>query len=81
MAENKTPGEKETRERLIGWARKYGCEKDLIVIFNRFDDALKGCKTIEERKAIQALGVKEVDDFFSNKQNNGELYVDYKKIL
>jgi|ERR1700722_8665881 len=62
----KIPGEKESREQLIGWARKYGCEAELLKIFARYDDLLKGCKTPEERKAVATMGIVEIHNFFGS---------------
>ena len=60
----KIASEKQSRTQLIGWARKYGCEAELLKIFNRYDDALKGCKSNEEIKVIQAMGIIEINNFF-----------------
>jgi hypothetical protein len=61
------PTEKETRNNLIGWARKYGCEADLMKIFNRYDVLLKHAKSQEEYKLIQVMGIKEIEQFFGSK--------------
>src|ERR1700678_1601901 len=73
----KTLSEKESREQLIGWARKYGAEAQLMKIFMRYDDLLKGCKTAEEREQIQIMGNIEIHDFFGG---NGALEVGGKMI-
>lgn len=56
--------EKQSRARLLGFARLSGCEADLLKIFNRYDDLMKGCKTDEEKKAVATLGCLEVHNFF-----------------
>ena len=56
--------EKESRAQLMGHARANGCEEDLQKLFDRYDNALRGCKTMEERKAIQAMGLMEFNNFF-----------------
>jgi len=60
----KPMSEKETRMQLLGHARANGCEDELLKLFDRYDNALKGCKTNEERKAVQAMGVMEFNNFF-----------------
>ena len=74
----KVPTEQETRENLLGWARKNGAEHDLLVIFSRFDDALKGCKTPQERQAISAMGIVEIQQFFSGRNITKD---DFKNVL
>jgi hypothetical protein len=64
---NTTPTEQESRQRLIEWARSIGAEADILRIFARYDDLLKGAKTQEEYNAIGALGCVELDKFFSGK--------------
>ena len=56
--------EAETRDQLYGWSKKYGCYEDLKKLFDRYDKAMKGCKTNEELKAIQAMGIMELNQFF-----------------
>lgn len=56
--------EKETRKQLLSWARKFGAENELLKMFSRYDDLLKGAKTDEEKAAIQAMGALEVHNFF-----------------
>jgi len=77
----KVKTEKESRNHLIGWARQYGCEEQLMKIFARYDDLLKGCRTEEERQAVQAMGVIEIHEFFSSGSNDGgTLTIDGKQI-
>lgn len=56
--------EKESRRRLLSLARGYGAEAELLNIFKRYDDLLKGCKTDEEKKAVATMGCLEVHNFF-----------------
>jgi hypothetical protein len=74
----KPPTEKETRKNLIGWSRLVGCEADMLKIFARFDDALKGCKTPQEREAVSAMGIMEVERFFRGRNLTKE---DFSNIL
>lgn len=67
MAETLT--EKQSRKQLLDWARQYGCEAELMKIFSRYDDLLKGCRTNEERNAVATMGVIEIDKFFGGKGN------------
>lgn len=76
----KAKSEKESRSVLLQWARHYGCEADLLKIFNRYDDLLLGCKSEEEKKAIQAMGVVEIHKFFSGGADDGTLTIDGEKI-
>ncbi len=77
----KAMSEKETRKELIGWARKYGAESQLLKLFTRYDDLLKDCKTEEDRKAIQAMGVLEINSFFTGYLEGGKtLTIDGKEI-
>lgn len=76
----KVKSEKESRQQLIDWARQYGAEEQLLKIFNRYDDLLKGCKTPEEREAVQAMGVIEIHEFFSGGSPGGTLTIDGKQI-
>jgi hypothetical protein len=61
---SKIKTEKETREHLLGWAKQFGCEAQLLKIFARYDDLMRGARTDEERKAIAAMGASEVHHFF-----------------
>lgn len=65
---NKTPSEKETRENLIGHAKKVGCFEDLMKIFARYDEWISHARTEEERKALQVMGVREVEVLFGKTQ-------------
>lgn len=60
----KPPSEKESREVLIGHARKYGCETQLLKLFARYDDLLRGCKTQQEHNAIAVMALEEINQFF-----------------
>ena len=68
MAKKPVKSEKETKEHLLGWARKYGCEADLLKIFSRYEDLIKGCRTPEEKKAVATMGIVEIHEFFSGKK-------------
>lgn len=78
MSKKKIPTEQETRENLLGWSKIHGCHTEMQTIFNRFDDALKGCKTIEERKAISAMGIVELEKLFRGRALTQE---DFQNVL
>jgi hypothetical protein len=59
--------EEQSRKQLLGWARQYGAEEQLLKIFARYDDLLRGCKTQEERSAVQVMGNLEIHNFFGGK--------------
>lgn len=61
---SKPMSEKESRSQLMGHARANGCEEALQKLFNRYDNALLGCRTNEERKAVQVMGIMEFNQFF-----------------
>jgi hypothetical protein len=65
--------EQETRRRFIIAAKKLGLEKDLILIFEKYDKLLRNCTNVKERADIAKLGAVEVL-FLLGK--GGELYVD-----
>lgn len=77
---SKIKSEKESRERLLAWARKYGAEAELMKIFARYDDLLRGAKTPEEREAIQMMGAVEVHSFFGGNSPDASLVVNGKQV-
>lgn len=64
MSKKKIPTEKETKENLLGWAKRNGLEQSLLKLYARYEDLLKGAKSEEERKAIQVMGISEFNNFF-----------------
>lgn len=56
-----------SRKQLLNVAKQHGAEGDLLKIFHRYDELLKGCKTPEERSAVQVMGNLEVHNFFGGK--------------
>ena len=59
--EVKIAGEQETRRKLIGMARGAGCEKDLLLILDKYDRLMRVAKDDRERADIGKLGVVEVN--------------------
>lgn len=56
--------EKHTRSQILKMAKRLGCDKDVLNIFNKYDKALSKCKNEEERKHIATCGAVELHKFF-----------------
>lgn len=65
--------ERDTRKKLINFARQYGFEQDLIKILNKYDTLLRNCTNEKERKDIGKLGSYEIFCLFGK---GGDFYVD-----
>lgn len=65
--------EQETRRRLLRDAKKIGCEKEMFLIFTKYDNLLRNCTNEKERKDIAKLGIFEMYTLLGR---GGELYVD-----
>lgn len=61
--ENPLP-EDETRKKYFDLARSVGCHRELVQIFNRYDNLLKGCSNQIERHQIAVLANVEVHKLF-----------------
>jgi len=70
---NKVLSERETRRRLLNHARLVGCEKDMLLLFKKYDNLLKNCTNDKERSDIGKLGAYETYRLLGG---GGELYVD-----
>lgn len=55
-----TPGEHETKARVLAMARKYGVEEQAQKIMAKYDDAVKGAKDDAERHHIAVCGLVEL---------------------
>jgi hypothetical protein len=53
---DRVASEWETRKKLLSWARQLGYEKDMLLLFARFDKMLKNCTNEDERKDMAKLG-------------------------
>lgn len=53
---DRTMSERDTRSKLLSWARQLGYEKDMLMLFAKFDKLLKNCTNELERKDIATLG-------------------------
>jgi hypothetical protein len=70
---NKVLREQETRRRLLTHARLVGCEKDMLLLFAKYDRLLRNCTNDKERADIAKLGAVETYQLLGG---GGELYVD-----
>lgn len=58
--------EKTFRHNLMNEARAKGCEKELILLFQKFDKLIRTCTNPIEREHIAKLGVIEVHKLIDN---------------
>lgn len=65
--------EQETRCRLLTHARLVGCEKDMLLLFAKYDKLLRNCSNKKERQDIGKLGCTEMYRLLGA---GGELYLD-----
>jgi hypothetical protein len=63
--------EQETRARLLGYARQGGFEKELLLLFAKYDKLLRLCPDEKEREDIKKLGVAE---FYQLLYSAGRVY-------
>lgn len=70
---NKILSERETRSRLLTHARMLGCEKDMLIIFAKYDKLLRNCSNEQERIDIGKMGSVEIYKILGA---GGELYID-----
>ena len=70
---NQVLSERETRKRLLMHARIVGCEKDMLLIFAKYDRLLKNCSNEKERRDIGKMGSVETYRLLGG---GGELYID-----
>src|ERR1700759_3213460 len=69
----KVLNERETRSRILKHARLVGMEKDMLILFAKFDKLMHNCTNEQERAHIAQLGAYEVYRLMGG---GGELYVD-----
>jgi hypothetical protein len=65
-------GERETRKKLLTHARLVGCEKDMLLLFAKFDKLMRTCTNEKERSDMSQLACVEVYRLLGG---GGELYV------
>lgn len=70
--------ERESRRRWLTHARAIGCEKDMLILFAKYDKLLRVCTNDKERSDISKLGIVE---FYRLLGGGGELYVDGQLVI
>lgn len=69
--------EKETRRRLLKAAREAGMEKEMLLLFKKYDTALRNCTNDKERRDMAEYGCYEM---YSLLGKGGELWVNNKLV-
>ena len=64
--------EKETRRRFLNYARSLGFEKEMLILFSKYDRLLRNAKDEKERKDIAEYGCYEIYKLLGR---GGSLYV------
>lgn len=75
---NKVLDERTTRKKLLNRARQLGFEKDLLLIFAKYDKLLRNCTNDKERSDIGRLGAVETYTLIGG---GGNLYVDGQLVI
>lgn len=70
---NRVLPEKESRRRILTHARMVGCEREMLLLFAKYDKLMRNCPTEKERIDMSKLANLEV---FKLLGGVGELYVD-----
>ncbi len=70
--------EEKSRKNILNHARRLGCEKEMILLFEKYDKLLRNCKNKSERDDIGKLGCVEM---FNLLNTTGTLTVNYKKVI
>ena len=70
---NQVLPEQETRKRLLSHARLLGCEKDMLLLFAKYDKLMRNCTNDKEREDMGKMGAVEVYRLLGG---GGELYID-----
>lgn len=70
---NKVLDENVSRKKWLAWAREEGCEKDMLLLFAKYDRLMRLATSEKERSDIAKLGVFSVWKLMGG---GGELYVD-----
>jgi hypothetical protein len=74
---NKVLPERETRKRILGHARLNGCEREMLMLFAKYDKLLRNCTNEQERANIGQLACVEVYRLLGG---GGELYVNQQLV-
>jgi hypothetical protein len=69
---NTVLNERETRKRLLNHARLVGCEKDMMLLFAKYDKLMRNCSNDKERIDMGKMGAVEMYRLLGG---GGELYI------
>ncbi len=75
---NKVLPEHESRKRWLSYARQIGYEKEILLLFAKYDKLLKNCTNDKERQDIAKIGVVE---FYRLLGGGGKLYINGQLII
>ena len=75
---NKVLSERESRKRWLSHARQIGCEREMLLLFAKYDKLLRNCTDNKERQDIAKIGVVE---FYRLLGGGGQLYIDGQLII
>jgi len=75
---DKVLSEQESRKRWLSHARQIRCEKEMLLLFAKYDKLLKNCTNDKERQDIAKIGVVE---FYRLLGGGGQLYVDGQLVI
>jgi hypothetical protein len=78
MNKPKIANEIQMRKGILATARAWGCEKDVLQIFERYDRILKNCTNPTERYQIGVMGSAEIHKFLGCR---GPLIIDGQEII
>ena len=70
--------EYETRKKFLYYARCYGFEKDMLLLFAKYDKLLRTCSNEKERDDIKKLGCVEAYRLLGG---GGELYLNGQLVI
>ena len=70
--------ERETRKRFLTHARERGCEREMLILFAKYDGLMRNCTNQKEREDMRKLGALEVYRLLGG---GGELYVDGQLVM
>lgn len=69
--------ERETRKKLLNHARMVGCERDMMLLFAKYDKLMRNCPNDKERADMAQLGCVEMYRLLGG---GGELYVNNQMV-
>jgi hypothetical protein len=75
---NRVLEERETRKKFLTHARERGCEREMLLLFAKYDGLMRKCTNQKEREDMRKLGALEVYRLLGG---GGELYVDGQLVV